>query len=217
MKKILAILCLLIMLAGLGCVGLSEYLTPAEIDREAVEYAVESGAADEKDYEGYPNLVKAKRLVDDVDAGHQIIQLDLQQQCEKDNLDYTLVRDVAMVNRNESIIREEQLFGEQGFLSLGMSLLGVGGFTGILGLMRKRPGDLTKEEADGLVFNAQSNIQELVDAKKKQFNQLVKGVDDFINSYKDIDPKVVASIKISMNKNQDTDTQVAVSAAKKGI
>ena len=52
MKKILLILSVVLLMSGLGCAALSHYITPAEIDRDAVSYAHLAGTARLEDYDG---------------------------------------------------------------------------------------------------------------------------------------------------------------------
>ena len=77
MKTTIILLSLFLMICGVGCIALSPYLVPTEIDQGAVNYAIEADVAEPNDYIGYPNLIKAERLDKDVDAAHNVIQLDL--------------------------------------------------------------------------------------------------------------------------------------------
>lgn len=217
MKYIIIVLSLSLMVGGIGCMALSELITPADINNQAVEYAVNSGVANEEDYQGYPNLYKANRLVGAVDAAHDTIQLDLQQQAEKDDLDYSINRDVSTSNYKTAVKREEQLFGERGLLSLGASLLGVGGLGGILGLMRRKPGDISPEEMQTTLADATGKTTEELSTKQRQMIQLVKGIQEFMNTYKSINPVVVDAMKDTFDKTQDSETQAAVAVIKKTV
>jgi len=125
-------------------------------------------------------------------------------------------------NISAGVQREQSLFGEKGLLSMGLGMAGMGGFAGLLGLMRKRPGDITSEEATIAIADATGKSQEEISAKVTQFSQVVKGVDTFIKTYKEKSKSdsavVIADMLLEMktifNAAQDTDTQVAVAKTK---
>lgn len=216
MKTLIITLSLILIAGGMGCAAFSHYVTPAEIDQDAVNYAVAADVADPVDYDGYPNMVKAERLKKDVDAAHNVIQLDLTQQMQTDSLTYSIHKDVVSSNLAIAQQREETLFGETGLLSLGLSMLGAGGFAGLLGLSRKRPGDITKPEMEQAVAQATGRTVEELSIRDKQFVQLVKGVQAFMeNPVAQSSPVVVDALKVQMNIAQDKDTQAAVAVVKK--
>lgn len=215
MKKVVVIISVLLMLGGLGCAALSEFLTPAEIDGGAVKYVVDAGVADTNDYTGYPNLLKANRLVKDIDAAHVLNKQELEQAIQRDDTAHSILYGRAYTNQQTSIQREGMLFGETGLLSLGMSMLGAGGFAGFLGLMRRRPGDISKEEYESAMASAGGKTREELTVKQKQFAQLVWGVQEFMDTWETANPEVVEGMKIVMDKNQDVDTQIAVATVKK--
>ncbi len=215
-RTILIILSLLITITGFGCVALSKLITPAEVDKSAVKYAVEARVADTNDYNGYHNLYQAESLVEDVDAAHTLNQLQLQQAIEKDSTQYSILKKSVVANRQLAVQREEALFGEKGLLSLGLTMAGFGSFTGLLGLMRKRPGDLTKEEVESTLAAVTGKSTEQLNTKERQFVQLVKGLQEYIktqdgNGNKD----AILALKGIMDKYQDTETKIAVAAVKK--
>jgi len=215
-RIVLIVISLLMMITGMGCVALSHLITPAEVDKAALRYAVDAGVADYNDYDAwYPNMAEAARLDEDVDAAHSTVQLTLRQKIEKDELDYSIHKKVTSANLIVARQREEALFGEKGLLSMGLTMLGVGGFTGLLGLMRKRPGDLTREEVETALTTATGKTKEELSAKEKQFVQLVKGVAEFMKSQESNGNKdAVIALKSIMDKYQDSQTKVAVAAAK---
>lgn len=222
-KTIFITLTLIMICGGCGMAALSHYITPTDIDKASVKYVIETGAAEPEEFNGYPNLVKAQKLGKAVDAGHNIKQLDLQQQMQQDNLVYSIHKDVVSTNVTAGLQREEALFGSEGLLSMGLAMAGMGGFTGLLGLMRKRPGDITPEEATVAIADATGKSQEEVSAKVTQLGQVVKGVDTFIKTYKEKSKSdeavMIADMLLEMknifNAAQDTKTQIAVSAVKK--
>ena len=204
----LALLC-----GGIGCAALSDLVTPATIDTGAVKYVVEAGVADANEYRGYGNLAKAEKLKGDVDAAHGAVQLDLKQQMEKDNLTYADLSDAVSINYAAAEAREEQLFGPQGLLTLGLGMAGFGSLTGLVGLMRKRPGDVTSAELESAVATATGDASAELTAKQTQIVQLVQGVAKYMDTLKDA-PVSLESLKTILNMTQDTETQVAVKTVK---
>jgi len=171
MKAILLLLgAITIIVVGVGCAALSEYLTPATLDRQAIEYAAEAGVIDVNDFRGYANLEKAIRLELAVKAAYEVKSLALQQMVERNQLDYSLLHDAVLRNTAQAKEQEKQLFGETGILSMGLSLLGVGGLTGALGWMRKRLSDGNRQ------------FVEIVTDGNRQFVEIVKGVQTFIDN-----------------------------------
>lgn len=206
MKTIIILLSLLLIICGIGCVALSPYLVPTEVDRGAVSYAVEADVAEPNDYIGYPNLIKAERLNKDVDAAHNVIQLDLGQQIASDNLVYAIHKETVSSNLIVGREREQLLFGEQGLLSLGLSMMGAGGLAGFFGLRAKRKGDYSPPEFE----NAVAAIKDEISLKQKQLAQVVKGVQDFMS----VSPETQDKLKSIMNKTQDTQTRETVAQIK---
>jgi hypothetical protein len=211
---VVAIACLILVAGGLGCAALSNLVTPAVIDPQAVRYVDQAGVGDANEYGGYGNLDKAIRLQKGVDSAHGTIQLDLQQQAERDNLTYSALRDVVSANLSAAVQREEQLFGPQGLLSLGLSMAGFGTLTGLVGLMRKRPGDVTSAELQQAVTTATGATTEALSDKQRQFVQLVQGIGEFMG---DLETPTIKILKTTLDRTQDTDTQVAVAAVKKEL
>jgi len=215
-------LSLLMMVAGVGCVALSRKATPANVDTKAIAYVAESGLADANDFKAwYPNVEQAGRLKLAVDAAHKVNQLELQQQIEQDNLRYSIHKNVVIKNYKTGLEREEQLFGEKGLLSLGLSLAGFGTLTGFVGLARKRPGDVTPQELGLAVEQATGKTNGDLSEKEKQLVEVVKGVQKFIDTYKDTkdnkEAVMIKTLKELASKAQDTNTQVAVATIKKQI
>jgi hypothetical protein len=214
MKTLIILTSILLCLAGIGCTILSHQITPAEVDRQALQYAINAGVTDANNYNAwYPNMAEAAKLKSDVDAAHSVIQLDLSQRMESDNLTYAIHKDVTASNLLKAQQHEEMLFGEKGLLSLGLSMLGMGTLTGFLGLMRRRPQDWTPEEVESAVAQAENKSNGELAAKAKHLTQVVKGVQEFMDSGQ-IEP-ITDLLKACMDRNQDTDTQVAVATIKK--
>lgn len=215
MNKVLMTICIIAIVAGLGCAALSSYITPADVDKNALRYAINAGVAELDDYNSwYPNLAEAERLAKDVDTAHTVNQFELQQLIQKDDLDYSIHKGVVADNYNVAKQREQQLFGEKGLLSMGLGLLGFGGFTGLIGLMRKRPGDITSIEMEQALATATGKTTEELTAKQKQMIQIVKGIEEFAKTFT---PEMKAQFKLTMNQAQDTETQIAVQTIKKSV
>lgn len=220
MKKLLVLVSLICIMLGMGCVAASQLLTYANIDQDAVDYAVDAGVADVNDYDSWwPNIVLVERLEKDVDAGHNVIQLMLEQQIQRDNLAYSIHKDVVANDKAVSLQREKLLFGDTGLLSMGLSMMGFGSLTGLLGLMRKRPGDITAPEMEQALASATGKATADLSSKEKQFVQLVKGVQVFMDEYKDTtdnkEAVMLKTLKTALDAKQDVDTQAAVAIIKK--
>ena len=215
----------ILLAGGIGCAALSTLITPANIDKKAVTYAASAGVIDANDFRGYPNLDKAVRLKAAVDAAFKVKELSLTQMMEKNTLDYAQLSDVAETNMKIAQAKEEQIFGEKGLLSMGLSLAGFGTLTGVVGLMRKRPGDLTPAEVEKAVQQVTYDKT----TRERQMGELVKGAQAFIDGTKNMtvdqivalcknpdgtvkDPGTV--LKDFMAKAQSADTKQTVATIK---
>ncbi len=201
MKKLLITIVLILSLAaagiGIGCASLSEYLTPATRNDRAVNYVVDSGVADVNDYSGYFNLEKALRLSVDVTAAKEVKDLAIKQMHEENQLLYNQLNAVVTHNLELAQAREEYLFDPQsGLLSMGLTAAGLGTFTGLLGLFRKRPGDLTPQDVE----KATVGLRNQVGMKDSQFAQVVTGVEKFMKHKDQLVPILQDSTKPPMEK-----------------
>lgn len=156
MKKFLSIsvivLSLLCVLGAIGCEAFSYYLTPAATNSKAIEYT--GNPSDEYRSFLYPNLADAVKLQADVKSAHELKQLAYKQKIETDGLTYQQINKVVESNRQSAMVFEERMFGESGFISMGLGLIGAGSLGGFLGLLRKRPGDVTPDELQSAVVKA---------------------------------------------------------------
>jgi len=213
------LLCTLMVVVGIGCAALSHYITPGDLDKDTQRYVVDHGRGNysEEDYKSflYPNLVDVQKLDEDLDDVHDMEQLRLHQKIDMDNQEYAICKKASSSNLQSGLMREETLFGEKGLLSLGLSLAGMGTLTGLLGLMRKRPGDMTPQDMEKAVAEVSGKTQEELTAKQKQFIQVVSGVSTLMKDWKTNNPQMYAQAKSIFNAAQDTETQVAVATAKK--
>lgn len=200
---------LLAIIGGIGCASLSHYVTPATIDRRAVDYAAKAQVADPNAFVGYSNLDKAIKLENAVGDAHAKNQLELMQLIDKDSLAYAQLNNIASSNRQMAQAREEQLFGPEGLLTMGLSMAGFGALTGLIGLLRKRPQDITPDELTQLIAGKDAELTD----KEKQFIELVKGIQNFINA----SPTNSEILKTELAKVQSADTKTEVAKVKATI
>ena len=222
LRTTIIILSAIMVVAGISCTIVSQQATPAEVDQKALQYAVDAGVADFNDYDAwYPNLAEAIRLVQDVEHAHVLNRQALEQAIQKEDTAYSIHTNTTIDNKQKGIHREEALFGEKGLLSMGLSMLGIGGMGGMIGLMRKRPGDITKPEMEQALATATGKTSAELSVKEKQFVQLVKGVQAFTETYKGTTDNstavILQTLKQELNSAQDKDTQAAVAVIKKTV
>ena len=215
-------LSLLLISAGVGCVAVSSKFTPTEVNEKAKRYAIDSGVADVNDFDAWwPNLHTALKLKKAVNVAHKVNIQKLQQAVAQEDLRYSIHTDVVSTDVKVGQSREELLFGEKGLLSLGLSMAGFGTLTGFVGLARKRPGDVTPQELGLAVDQAVGKTNGNLTEKEKQFVEVVKGVQKFIDTYRDTtnnkEAVMVNNLKELCSKAQDTSTQVAVATIKKQL
>jgi hypothetical protein len=213
---LLVLLTLLCVAAAVGCAAVSEYVTPAQIDQRAVDYAASAGIVDPNDYGGYGNLLKAVRLQTAVQAAYEVNSLQLQQMQERNELDYGLLNEVVSRNTKIAQAREEMLFSEKGLISLGLGLAGMGGLGGFLGLMRRRPGDVTQAEMRSALADAGVSVGK----KEEQMLEIILGVQAFLRAHQTevagggkADDAVAAQLKEFLDKAESKSTRQAVKTA----
>ena len=222
LRATVIILSVIMVVAGVSCTIISHQATPAEVDQKALQYAIDADVADFNDYDAwYPNMAEAMRLVEDVEAAYDVYLLRIQQAADNNDLAYSIHTKTTTKNFKVAQQKEEALFGEKGLLSMGLSLLGVGGLTGTLGLMRKRPGDITKPEMEQALASATGKTSAELSSKEKQLVQIVKGIQGFVETYKKNPTStitcdaVLQDLKIYADRAQDQDTRAAVAVVKK--
>lgn len=230
MKKVLIglvlVLSALTAAVGIGCASLSEYATPASIDKKAVKFVVESGVADLNEFKGWANLHKALKLDSYVDMAYEVRHTALKHELENLTIDYNHLNDIVTKNLEDAQRREEELFADGGAFSTILTASGLGAFTGLLGLFRKRPGDMTKEDFQKAI----EPIQGQIGIKEQQFAQVVTGVEkimkgkDQITSLltKDGDPatktdEILKLFKTYLGRTQDAATQQEVAKVRAAV
>jgi len=201
------------MVFGVGCAAMSEYVTPAPIDGRAVEYVVDAGLADANDYDGYANLYKARKLQIQVAAAHEVNLLELEQMIEQENLDANILRGIMERSVAEATALEEAIFDPTtGLLAAGLGVLGISA-GGVIGLMRKRPGDYTEADMTAALADLKGQLNE----RDHQFIEVVRSVQQYKDSAKTSnDPVLVkgAEMLSTFLRTHTKSTQNAVSAAK---
>ena len=198
-----------LLVMAIGCVPLSHVITPAEIDSRAVEYTSLAKVADPNEFKGYANLAKAIKLEKAVADAYQVNQFELDKLAAENDLKFSQLKEITIANRKSGLAIEEKVFGEKGILPIGLSLLGAGSLAGVAGLMRKRPGDLTPEEVKQAVSGKDAELT----AKEKQIAEIVKGVEDVIQTAK-TKPAELEQIKNLLAKRQSSDTRETVAKIK---
>ena len=214
MKKIVTYVLLAVigiaMVGGIGCATVSDLITPATLDPQAKKYTVKAGVADMNDYAGYANLCKARMLEVNVKSAHEVNTLYYAQLLDKEALDFGILNGVVERNRQKAMALEDSIFNPTtGLLAMGLGFLGLGG-GGVIGLMRKRPGDWEPAEVQDALVDL--NVE--VGDKERQFIETVKGVQDFINEHGESDAVIVGSLKSWLTSTQSADTKQAVAVAK---
>lgn len=204
---------------GVGCLPFSYYFTPGRLDRDAQRYTIDAGVAEPNDYAGYQNLAKLDLLQRNIDKAYAINQQKLNQLAEQNDLKYNIYKDTVAIDKDNAMQLEEFYFGQKGLLSFGLSALGLGSLTGVLGLMRKRPGDITREDYQKALAEATGKTAEELSAKEKQFIELVKSIDKFKTEAGklSIGKEALALLKTVCNDKQDSATQIEVAKVLKSV
>lgn len=175
MKKLIAYILLAVVVIGAGCVGtLSEELTPGRCDPDVVAFNEEAGTGSAADYKGllFPSLASLKRLQADFNAAVAVTQQELKHLVEQKQLQVKILEGMVTNDIKVSTAREKFLFHPTtGALAIGLSLLGIGA-GGYLGLMRKRPQDITPVEMEKALGEVKGEVTD----KDRQLIQLVNGM-----------------------------------------
>lgn len=193
------------MLSAVGCVSLSALITPAEKDVAAIEFVEEAGVAGPNEFEGYFNLAKAEKLKNMVPMAYEVNMLGIQQAADEQNLKLSHLTASTVAKFEQSQQLEEKLFSKTGLLALGVSALGGGSLLGLIGLMRKRPGDITPEELKVAIKGKDAKLTE----KENQFIEIVKGVQDMLNDPAFSGAEMLKN-KLALRQSAETKKAVAI-------
>jgi len=209
-KQVIAYTLLAVVLIGSGCIGvLSEELTPGRIDCDVVAYNEEAGTGSAEDYRGwlFPSLAALKRLQNDFNAAVVVTNQELKHLVEQKQLQADILKGVVDNDVEVAVAREDFIFNPTtGALAIGLSLAGVGA-GGYLGLMRKRPKDITPAEME----TALGEVKGKVTDKDRQFIQLVAAMKNVIEAQPDAAKQT--EMKTILKAGQLPDTRAAVKQA----
>lgn len=207
MKKLLAYFVLAIVVIGGGCIGtLSEELTPGRVDKDVVAYNEEAGTGAATDYKGllFPSLASVKLLRTDFEAAVIVTNQELKHLVEQKQLQAKILEGVVTNDYEIAVAREDFLFNPTtGALAVGLSLLGVGA-GGYLGLMRKRPQDITPVEMETALGEVKGEVTD----KDRQIIDLVNSMKNVIDAEQV--PTTQAEMKKILKSSQLPETRAAV-------
>lgn len=192
------------MTIGVGCLPLSYYLTPGECDEGAIKYVVDGGIAEPNDFRGWfgiPNLATTIKLDKAVDETNAITQQILTHEMEKDNLQHSIHSKAQKANVKVAKQREALLFGPKGIIPITLSILGASTLSGYAMLMRRKPGDVAKEEYEKLVSKYVGKEGEML--------ELVRGIEKFKKILPVSHKKKMKSIFNDAQNKQTTQVTVA--------
>lgn len=181
MKKIFAYIVLAAVLIGGGCIGtLSEELTPGRCDPDVVVFNEEAGTGNSEDYKGlfFPSLASLKQLQADFKAAVAVTNQELKHLVEQKQLQMDILNGIVDDDVKIAVAREDFMFNPTtGALAIGLSLAGIGA-GGILGLMRKRPQDVTPVEME----RALGEVKGEVNDRDRKIINLVASMRNVIHS-----------------------------------
>lgn len=209
MKKILAYIVLATVVVGSGCMAtLSEELTWGRVEKKVVAYNEEAGTGTAADYKGlfYPSLASVRRLQVDFRAAVIITKQELRHLVEQKNLQADILSGIVDGDVKIAAAREDFIFNPvTGVLAIGLGLAGMGG-VGYLGLMRKRPKDITPQDMEKALVSVKGEV----DDRDRKIISLIASMRNVI----DAQP---AAAQVEMKKllkaGQSPETRVAVKQA----
>ena len=174
-KRLIAYLVLAVVVVG-GCAmgTLSQELTPGHCDPDVVAYNKAAGVGDANDYKGlfYPSLVSVLRLQADFDAAVILTDQELQHMIEKKKLNDDILKGTVDGDVKLAVAREDWAFNPTtGVFAIGLGLAGISA-AGFLGLMRKRPQDITPKEMETALIEVKGEVDE----RDRSIIQIVAGM-----------------------------------------
>jgi len=210
-KRTLAYLVLAIVVIGGGCIGtLSQELSPGRVDKDVKAYNAEAGVGDPDDYRGlfgYPSLASVLRLQTDFNAAVILTDQELQHMIEKKKLNDDILKGTVDGDVEIAVAREDFIFNPTtGVLAMGLGLIGIAG-GGYLGLMRKRPQDITPEDME----LALGGVKGEVDERDRTIVNLVASMKNVLVTAKESDGGL--DIKSILKASQTPETRKAVKQA----
>lgn len=210
MRKVIAYVLLAMVLIGSGCISaLSEHLTPTKNDTKVIAYVEKVGTGEANDYKGFlfPSLATLRKLKHDFEAAVVITNQELKHLAEAKKLEENILRGIVDHDVDMGEIREDNLYNPTtGTIALGLSLFGIAG-GGLLGLARKRPQDITRQDHE----KALGDIKGEVTDRDRKIIQLVASVKTAIEAQPN--KATQESIKAALKKSQLPDVRIAVKEA----
>lgn len=181
MRKTIAILLLAVVLIGSGCISaLSEHLTPTKNDKQVIAYVEKVGTGRAEDYKGFlfPSLATLRKLKHDFEAAVAMTNQELKHLAEQKKLEENILRGIVDYDIDVGEIREDSLYNPTtGAIAVGLSIFGIAG-GGMLGLMRKRPQDITRQDHE----KALGDIKGKITDRDRKIIALVASVKNVIDA-----------------------------------
>lgn len=199
-------------LTAVGCVSLSALITPAERDIGAIKFVEDAGIAEPNEFDGFFNLAKAEKLKDMVPMAYEVNMLGIQQAADDQNLKLSHFTESTTAKFQKSKNLEDKLFSETGLLALAATAIGGGSLMGLIGLMRKRPQDITPEDLKVAISGKVTELAEKNDqivAIKTSLTEVVMGVQDIIKASPD-KAKEIKNMLANRQLNSTTKETVAL-------
>ncbi len=213
-KRTLAYLLLVVVVvAGCGMATMSEELTWGRVDTDVVAYNEEAGTGTAADYKGlfYPSLASVRLLHKDFKAAVVVTKQELRHLVEQKNLQADILGGVVAGDEKVAAAREDFLFNPTtGVLAIGLGLIGMGG-AGYLGLMRKRPKDITPADMEAALVTVKGELDE----QDRSIIQLVAGIKNVLaDQPTDMDREAMKKILDATQTAPETKTAVKQALAK---
>jgi hypothetical protein len=198
-----------VVVGGCAISTISQEVTPGRADKDIVAYNVAAGVGDANDYKGlfgYPSLASILRLQTDFTAAVILTDQEIQHMIEKKKLNDDILKGTVDNDVKVAVAREDFVFNPTtGVLAIGLSLAGIAG-GGYLGLMRKRPQDITPQEME----TALGDVKGEIDDRDRKIISLISSMKNVIEAQpEDAQDKMVALLKAG----QSPETRVAVKQA----
>ena len=210
MRKVIAYVLLAVVLIGSGCISaLSEHLTPGKNDKKVIAYVEKVGTGEANDYKGFlfPSLATLRQLKHDFEAAVVVTNQELKHLAESKKLEENILRGIVDYDVDIGEAREDALYNPTtGAIAVGLSLFGIAG-GGMLGLMRKRPQDITRDDHE----KALGEIKGKVTDKDRKFIALVASVKNVIDAQPNEEAK--EDIRKILKNSQLADVRATVKRA----
>ena len=143
MKKLIALCLCLVAVPLIGCASITDYITPATLPQDAMEFAGVTNAPS-KLFGLYHTKAQLVTLAEDVDNGHRRNVFEFQQAADKEAFDYQIATDTTVTAlKTANDLQSTYIDPLANKAAMGLSgLLGVG----VGGLFIKRPTDKSRKD-----------------------------------------------------------------------